>query len=165
MHQAASRGRSEEVRSLLQGGADTLAADRNGMSPLCAACAKGHVEVVRLLLAHRRRLGDDACCLEDAAPLRYISPLHAAAAKGRTEIARELLAAKDERAIREASYDAVATLQRASGRSMGAVDWFFFQNRRRCPEMSEPDCRRCAVDAECAHQTALFQPVLRTAFY
>jgi hypothetical protein len=45
------------------------------------------------------------------------------------------------------------------------VDWFFFNARRRCPEMTEPECAHCAVDPACAHRKALFQPVLRTTFY
>ncbi len=80
-------------------------------------------------------------------------------------ISRRLLDAEDEWAVRRACCAAMAAVQQASGRSMGAVDWFFFQNRRRCPEMSEPECRRCGVDAVCAHDTALFQPVRRTTFY
>lgn len=80
-------------------------------------------------------------------------------------ISRELLPAQDEWAIRWASYRAIAQVQRASGKSMGAVDWFFFGARRRCPEMSEPECSLCAVDPVCAHRKDLFQPVLRTTFY
>ncbi len=80
-------------------------------------------------------------------------------------IDRELLGAEDEWAIRVACFEAMAALQQTSGRSMGAVDWFFFQNRRRCPEMTEPECRRCEVDAVCSHHTSLFQPVRRTTFY
>jgi sugar/nucleoside kinase (ribokinase family) len=78
---------------------------------------------------------------------------------------REVLPAEDERAIRRASYEAMARLERVSGRSMGAVDYFFFQNRERCPEMTPPDCARCPVDPVCAHATALFQPVFRTSAY
>ncbi len=80
-------------------------------------------------------------------------------------IDRKLLGGEDEWAVRAACFKAMTALQRASGRSMGAVDWFFFQSRRRCPEMTEPACRRCPVDAVCAHETALFQPVRRTTFY
>lgn len=78
---------------------------------------------------------------------------------------RELLAAEDEWAIRRAAYDAIERLQRASGKSMGAVDWFFFGARRRCPEMTEPDCAHCVVDPVCAHRKEWFQPVRRTTFY
>ncbi|MEZ4767636.1 MAG: carbohydrate kinase family protein [Caldilineales bacterium] len=78
---------------------------------------------------------------------------------------RLLLQPADEWAVRLAAYEAVETLTFLSGRSMGAVDWFFFNARRRCPEMTEPECSRCAVDPVCAHRKGLFQPVLRTTFY
>jgi hypothetical protein len=52
-----------------------------------------------------------------------------------------------------------------SGKSIQAVDWFFFNFRRRCPEMTEPECALCPVDPVCAHRKELFQPVFRTAFY
>ena len=80
-------------------------------------------------------------------------------------IRRQLLGGEEEWAVRGACFEAMARLQEASGRSMGAVDWFFFQNRRRCPEMTEPECRRCPVDAVCGHDLDLFQPVRRTTFY
>ncbi len=78
---------------------------------------------------------------------------------------REELAAEDEWAVRFAAYQAIQRVQSLSGRSMGAVDWFFFNARRRCPEMTQPDCANCAIDTVCAHRTALFQPVRRTTFY
>jgi hypothetical protein len=52
-----------------------------------------------------------------------------------------------------------------SGLSAAAVDWFFFQNRTRCPESIEPDCPACPVQAVCARETRLFQPVFRTTAY
>jgi hypothetical protein len=78
---------------------------------------------------------------------------------------REIVSATEEWAVRSAAYAAIVQVQKLSGKSMGAVDWFFFQARRRCPEMTEPDCARCAVDAVCAHEKKIFQPVLRTTFY
>jgi hypothetical protein len=78
---------------------------------------------------------------------------------------RQLLVPEDEAAIRESVYRAVQEVQRSSGRSMGAVDRYFFQNRERCPEMREPDCHRCPADLVCAHEKSLFQPVRRTTFY
>jgi hypothetical protein len=78
---------------------------------------------------------------------------------------REVLPAEDEWAVRRASWHAMARLQEMSGRPMGAVDYFLFQNRRRCPEMTTPDCARCPVDPVCLHATTLFQPVLRTTAY
>jgi len=79
--------------------------------------------------------------------------------------ARELLEGADEECVRRACWAATAEVRRRSGRSMGAVDWFFFQNRRRCPEMQEPRCEECPADPVCAHRRELFQPVVRTTFY
>jgi ribokinase len=87
------------------------------------------------------------------------------AALRRKLVGREVLSGKEEWAVRAAAATAVAALQQASGRSMGALDSFLFQSRRRCPEMSEPDCGRCPADPACAHDKALFQPVIRTPFY
>ncbi len=78
---------------------------------------------------------------------------------------REVVSADEEEAVRAACYEAVGEIRRLSGRSMGAVDWFFFQNRTRCPEMTVPDCQACPADPACAHRTHLFQPVFRTAAY
>jgi len=80
-------------------------------------------------------------------------------------IQRAEISAEDEWAIRFAAYQAIQQVQQQSGRSMGAVDWFFFNARRRCPEMTEPDCPHCPVDPVCAHRKELFQPVRRTTFY
>jgi hypothetical protein len=80
-------------------------------------------------------------------------------------IGREELSALDEWAVRFAAYQAIQQVQSLAGRSMGAVDWFFFNARRRCPEMTGPDCAHCAIDAVCAHRKELFQPVIRTTFY
>jgi sugar/nucleoside kinase (ribokinase family) len=78
---------------------------------------------------------------------------------------REIVSPDEEWAVRSAAYDAIVQAQKLSGKSMGAVDWFFFQARRRCPEMTDPECARCAVDVVCAHDKKLFQPVMRTTFY
>ena len=80
-------------------------------------------------------------------------------------IARQTLAPEDEREVRDACAVAVRELQRRSGRSMGEVDYLLFTARERCPEMTEPECARCSLDPACAHDKALFQPVLRTTFY
>ena len=80
-------------------------------------------------------------------------------------IQRAEISAEDEWAVRYAAYQAIQQVQQQAGRSMGAVDWFFFNARRRCPEMTEPDCPRCPVDPICAHRKELFQPVRRTTFY
>ena len=83
------------------------------------------------------------------------------------KIQRRLIVSADEEwAIRYACYLAVEDVVRISGKSLGAVDWFFFAySRQRCPEMSEPECVKCAVDGVCLHRKNLFQPVLRTTYY
>ena len=80
-------------------------------------------------------------------------------------VGRQLLSRDDEWAVRTAAHAAIEQVVSRSGKSMGAVDWFFFQARERCPEMSEPRCDLCAVDSACAHRKQLFQPVRRTTFY
>jgi hypothetical protein len=80
-------------------------------------------------------------------------------------IGREELSVPEEWAVRFAAYQAIRQVQSLSGRSMGAVDWFFFNARRRCPEMTEPECAACTIDPVCAHRKELFQPVRRTTFY
>ena len=78
---------------------------------------------------------------------------------------RRLLTPAEEWAVRVACYHAIRELAELSGRSLAAIDWFFFGARRRCPEETEPECRACPVDGVCDHQTGLFQPVLRTTAY
>lgn len=78
---------------------------------------------------------------------------------------RKVVQAPDEAEVRAATFDAIRRLVQASGRSVAAVDWFFFTNRRRCPEMTEPDCPACPVRAICRRETKLFQPVFRTTAY
>ena len=78
---------------------------------------------------------------------------------------RMLLSDVDEWAVRSAAFTAIELLVAKSGKSMGAVDWFLFQARQRCPEMSDPLCGSCPVDPVCAHRKELFQPVRRTSFY
>lgn len=78
---------------------------------------------------------------------------------------REVLGEADEAAVRRAVSAAVAELAARSGRGMGAVDWFLFQMRHRCPETTEPRCAECPADPACAKSTGLFQPVFRTTAY
>lgn len=80
-------------------------------------------------------------------------------------VERRLLGADEEEAVRRATSDAVLGLAQASGRGMGAVDWFLFQMRHRCPEMSVPICAECPAAPECARFIELFQPVFRTTAY
>lgn len=79
--------------------------------------------------------------------------------------ARMVLVPSEEHAVRCPAYQSISQVAALSGKSMGAVDWFFFTSRKRCPEMSEPDCPNCQVDPVCAHNKELFQPVLRTTNY
>lgn len=79
---------------------------------------------------------------------------------------RQVVSPDEEWAVRYAAYRATERVAVLSGKSIGAVDWFFFSNaRKRCLEMSEPECRSCPVDPVCAHRKELFQPVIRTSFY
>jgi len=80
-------------------------------------------------------------------------------------VARQVLAADEEEAVRRATFDAVLGLAAASGRPMGAVDWFLFQMRHRCPEMTTPRCGECPAERACRQFTELFQPVFRTTAY
>jgi hypothetical protein len=79
--------------------------------------------------------------------------------------ARKVVTTGEEMAVRQAAFRAIEQITTLSGQSMGAVDWFFFNARLRCPEMTEPACDLCALDPLCAHRKELFQPVLRTTFY
>lgn len=79
--------------------------------------------------------------------------------------AREEVSADEEADVRQATYDAIQALVEQSGLSVAAVDYFFFTNRTRCPEMTEPACSQCPVESICKQQTALFQPVFRTTAY
>lgn len=79
--------------------------------------------------------------------------------------ARTAVRSTEEQAVRQVTFDAVAQLVEMSGRSVAEIDYFFFSNRIRCPEMSEPDCPACPVQSICAKETNLFQPVFRTTAY
>jgi ankyrin repeat protein len=49
---AATQGKADMAMQLLKAGADPNTVDKNGISPLMAACRWGHIEVVRLLLGN-----------------------------------------------------------------------------------------------------------------
>jgi len=78
---------------------------------------------------------------------------------------RQEVSLADEWAVRYAAYLSIGRVVSVSGKSVGAVDWFFFNARKRCPEMTEPACHLCPIDPACTHRKELFQPVLRTTFY
>lgn len=80
--------------------------------------------------------------------------------------ARKTVTEEEEWAIRYACYRAVEDVVSISGKSLGAVDWFFFYySRQHCPEMTEPVCDECAANEVCVHRKSLFQPVIRTTYY
>ena len=78
---------------------------------------------------------------------------------------RELVTENEEWKIRFAVYQAVEKLPELSARTMATVDEYFFFSRKRCPEMSDPDCSSCSADPVCAHRKELFQPVFRTDYW
>jgi hypothetical protein len=79
---------------------------------------------------------------------------------------RQIVSPAEEWAVRYPAYLALEGVVLLSGKSLGAVNSFLFTNaRKRCPEMTEPQCRLCSLDPVCAHRKELFQPVLRTSFY
>jgi len=79
---------------------------------------------------------------------------------------RQVISPAEEWAVRYPCYLAVGTLISRSGKSPSVVDGFLFTNaRKRCPEMTEPQCQSCDLDPVCAHRKSFFQPVLRTTFY
>ncbi|MBP46877.1 MAG: hypothetical protein CMH53_02980, partial [Myxococcales bacterium] len=80
-------------------------------------------------------------------------------------IDRQLLEPADEEMVRRACYDAMEALMEVSGRDIGTIDYFFFGARKRCPEMTTPDCLSCPVEPICQKDLQMFQPVIRTTFY
>jgi hypothetical protein len=78
---------------------------------------------------------------------------------------RQNVTPAEEWAVRYQAHDAMEQVRELSGTDTAAVTWFFFNSRKRCPEMSEPECHYCQVDPVCAHRKELFQHVLRTSFY
>jgi len=79
--------------------------------------------------------------------------------------ARQFASRAQEQQIREAAFEALLKMRNDSSKTMADLDWFFFQNRERCPEMTEPLCDECPIDDVCAHRKELFQPIARTTFY
>jgi hypothetical protein len=113
---------------------------------------------------------------ESVAPVIDYHAMRSALRLGLVQIHDENLAQKlrqrrvveegEEWAVRYATYLMQQKIVAASGKSQGAVDWFFFNYmRNHCYENEEPDCNSCAANPVCAHQKELFQPVYRTTFY
>ncbi len=82
-------------------------------------------------------------------------------------IARSELTAEEENAVRSATFKAMEALSEKAGMSHAAIDFLFFQARRRCPESRDEliDCANCPLEAGCAKEKDLFQPVFRTTAY
>lgn len=78
---------------------------------------------------------------------------------------REFVTEGEEKSVREATFRAISRLIEASGAGVARIDALFFGARKTCPEMAEPDCRRCLLEQACAKRVDLFQPVFRTTFY
>ena len=79
---------------------------------------------------------------------------------------RQIVSPAEEWAVRYPAYLAYELLVTLSGRSLSVVNGLIFTNaRKRCPEMTEPECQSCQLDPVCAHRKEFFQPVLRTSFY
>jgi sugar/nucleoside kinase (ribokinase family) len=79
---------------------------------------------------------------------------------------RQIVLLVEEWAVRYPSYLAMEGIVLLSGKSLSAVNNFFFTNARKCClEMMEPECRLCPLDPVCAHRKEFFQPILRTTFY
>lgn len=79
---------------------------------------------------------------------------------------RQIVSPADEWAVPYMAYLALEQLVTQSGRSLSAVNGLIFLNaRKRCPEMTEPECGLCPFDPVCAHRKAFFRRVLRTTFH
>jgi hypothetical protein len=50
---------------------------------------------------------------------------------------RQIVFPAEEWAVRYAAYRAMEQVVALSGKSEGVVDWFFYNARKRCPEMTE----------------------------
>lgn len=79
--------------------------------------------------------------------------------------ARKKLTEELEKQIRKASFEAVKKIVILSGKSMFWVDQFLWNAREFCPEIENPNCRKCALKKICEKNTELFQPVFKTTNY
>jgi sugar/nucleoside kinase (ribokinase family) len=79
---------------------------------------------------------------------------------------RQVVSTSEEWTVRYPAYLAYEQLVTLSGRSPSTVNGLIFMNaRKRCPEMTAPECDSCQLDPVCTHRKEFFQPVLRTSFY
>jgi len=81
-------------------------------------------------------------------------------------IYRQLVTTDEEWAVRLAAYQIQPLIKEISGKSIGAINQFFFKYMRsRCHEMISPECNGCITDQVCLRRKQYFQPVLRTTNY
>lgn len=78
---------------------------------------------------------------------------------------RQMISPGEEWTVRYPANCAMEEIYAQTNKRLGAMNHFFFSARKRCPEMSEPECQDCQVNSVCAQHKELFQPVLRTSFY
>jgi len=72
----------------------------------------------------------------------------------------------EELEIRRATAHAILHLVQRTGLSVADIDGLFFRlGRSVCLETSEPECRACPIEGQCAQHADLFQPVFRTTAY
>jgi len=115
--EAANRGDTKAVQTLLASGANVNAKDAQGYDALCLAAKGGHTETVRTLLS----VGADVHATNDSA-------LCSAANRGRTETVKVLLAAgadvhaENEYALCWAAYDGRAETVQVLARHIFAPD-------------------------------------------
>jgi len=83
---------------------------------------------------------------------------------------REWVSPEEEYVIREKALEAFAIVCRTSKKNPFAIDDLFWNGRKFCPEMQEPECGKCLLRLQCKgsknpNYRALFQPILRTSSY
>jgi hypothetical protein len=72
---------------------------------------------------------------------------------------RQIVSPAEEWAVRYPAYLALEGVVLLSGKSLGAVNSFLFTNaRKRCPEMTEPQCRLCSLDPVWPIAKSCFNP-------
>ena len=78
---------------------------------------------------------------------------------------REWVNESFEGSIRQKTFQAIRKIIESSNKSMSEIDFLLWSARRYCPEMTEPDCPKCALNDVCQKKIELFQPVFRTTNY
>lgn len=116
LHYAALEGREDDVRVLIEGGADVGATDAALMTPLHFACQQDHAAVGEVLLA--------AVAPVDARDSRGRTPLHVAvfAFRGDPRLIRALLAAGADPATADSNGKSPRDLAAMIGNRPGLAD-------------------------------------------